>query len=82
MLLQGRYSFVGAQPALEVVAKGQSVTVLDHVHGARSVREEADPMQVHSSSAKSSNYTAGFTPGRPQRQRHCCCHHAFRVFVA
>lgn len=44
--LQGRFSFVGAQPALEVVAKGQTVTVLDHAHGTRSVQHEADPMQV------------------------------------
>ncbi|KAK9830714.1 hypothetical protein WJX74_003977 [Apatococcus lobatus] len=42
----GRFSFVGAQPALEVVAKGQTVTVLDHVHGKRSVQQQADPMQV------------------------------------
>ena len=46
VMAQGRFSFVGAQPALEVVAKDQTVTVLDHVHGERSVQQEADPMQA------------------------------------
>ena len=35
---QGRYSFVGARPSIEVVAKGNSVTVLDHEKGKRLVR--------------------------------------------
>jgi anthranilate synthase component 1 len=43
---QGRYSFVGASPALEVVAKGHKVTLLDHQAGTRKVSEEADPMEV------------------------------------
>ncbi|WIA41823.1 hypothetical protein OEZ86_009153 [Tetradesmus obliquus] len=43
---QGRYSFVGANPALEVVAKGHKVTLLDHQAGSRQVSEESDPMQV------------------------------------
>eukprot|EP00879_Flechtneria_rotunda_P011101 GHRR01011598.1.p1 GENE.GHRR01011598.1~~GHRR01011598.1.p1 ORF type:complete len:369 (+),score=113.06 GHRR01011598.1:125-1231(+) len=42
----GRYSFVGAMPALEVVAKGHQVTVLNHQTGSRHVSEEADPMDV------------------------------------
>jgi anthranilate synthase component 1 len=43
---QGRYSFVGASPALEVVAKGHKVTLLDHQAGSRQVSEEEDPMEV------------------------------------
>jgi hypothetical protein len=43
---QGRYSFVGAMPALEVVAKGSRVTVLNHEAGTRRVTDEADPMDV------------------------------------
>jgi len=42
----GRYSFLGAMPALEVIAKGNKVTVLDHLHGARTVTNEPDPMEV------------------------------------
>lgn len=43
---QGRYSFVGAMPALEVVAKGHQVTVLNHLTGARHVSTESDPLEV------------------------------------
>lgn len=45
----GRYSFLGAMPALEVVAKGNKVTVLDHTHGTRRVSEVPDPLQVRPS---------------------------------
>ena len=44
--VQGRYSFVGAQPALEVVARGHSVTVIDHSTRQRTTTEEDDPMKV------------------------------------
>ena len=37
---------MGAQPALEVIARQGRVTVLDHVKRSRTVREVADPMQV------------------------------------
>ena len=46
---QGRYSFVGAQPSLEVVAQGRAVQVTDHrggSNGAASCQELDDPMQV------------------------------------
>ncbi|GMH40188.1 hypothetical protein BSKO_08092 [Bryopsis sp. KO-2023] len=43
---QGRYSFVGAQPSLEIVATGNRVVVLDHMKGTRTVAEEDDPMEV------------------------------------
>lgn len=43
---QGRYSFVGAAPALEVVSRGQQVHVMDHRRGTRETMEVADPMQA------------------------------------
>jgi hypothetical protein len=43
---QGRYSFVGAQPAMEIISKGHDVTVLNHVQRSRVVSNEADPMNV------------------------------------
>ena len=43
---QGRYSFVGAAPALEVVARGRQVHVMDHRSGARESKVVEDPMQV------------------------------------
>ncbi|GAX76879.1 hypothetical protein CEUSTIGMA_g4325.t1 [Chlamydomonas eustigma] len=43
---QGRYSFVGAMPAMEVIATQGKVVVLDHEAGTRKVTTEADPMQV------------------------------------
>ena len=47
--VQGRYSFVGAQPSMEVIAQGGSVEVVDHwrgQNGATSHQELDDPMQV------------------------------------
>ncbi|CAG9466433.1 unnamed protein product [Pedinophyceae sp. YPF-701] len=43
---QGRYSFIGARPALEVLAHGSRVSILDHVHGTREERTVADPMRI------------------------------------
>ena len=45
-LQQGRYSYVGAQPSLEVVAKEGHVTVLDHHKGTRVVQARA-PRRTH-----------------------------------
>eukprot|EP00898_Chlorokybus_atmophyticus_P001811 jgi/Chlat1/2630/Chrsp178S02470 len=42
----GRYSFVGAHPSIEVVAKGNQVTVLDHYKRTRVRSVEDDPMAV------------------------------------
>ena len=42
----GRYSYVGAQPDMEVIAHGHRVTVLDHLRGERTESEEADPLGV------------------------------------
>lgn len=43
---QGRYSFVGTQPIMEILAEGNRVTVLNHQKGTRTVSEEVDPMEV------------------------------------
>jgi len=44
---QGRYSFVGAHPSLEVVAHGRDVEVLDHQRGCRqSLVDVDDPLQI------------------------------------
>ncbi len=42
----GQHSFLGAQPCLEVVAKGHQVTVIDHRTGESTTTEEADPLSV------------------------------------
>jgi len=42
----GRFSFVGAQPAMEIVAKGNSVTIMDHERGTREEEFTEDPMTV------------------------------------
>lgn len=44
----GRYSMVGAQPAMEIVAKGDLVTVLNHEEGSRVEHIVDDPMTVPS----------------------------------
>ena len=43
---QGRYSFVGAQPAIEVIARGPVVRIVDHVRGRSDETEVADPLLV------------------------------------
>jgi hypothetical protein len=43
---QGRYSFLGSSPALEVVATRSRVVLLDHTAGQRTVTHMEDPMQV------------------------------------
>lgn len=37
---------MGAMPAMEIIAKGNTVTVLDHLSGTRRVTQEEDPMEV------------------------------------
>ena len=41
-----RYSFLGAMPAMEIIATQNKVTFLDHEKGTRSVTHEQDPMKV------------------------------------
>ncbi|GAB2234004.1 hypothetical protein Drorol1_Dr00003239 [Drosera rotundifolia] len=42
----GRYSVVGAQPSMEIVAKENSVTVMDHYEGQKTEEVVDDPMTV------------------------------------
>ncbi|XP_020161840.1 anthranilate synthase alpha subunit 1, chloroplastic [Aegilops tauschii subsp. strangulata] len=42
----GRYSVVGAQPAMEIVAKANQVTVMDHEMRTKEEQYAADPMTV------------------------------------
>lgn len=42
----GRFSFVGAQPAMEIVAKENIVTIMDHEQGTRKEEFVEDPMTV------------------------------------
>ncbi|MHC4273922.1 MAG: hypothetical protein ACYSUR_09685 [Planctomycetota bacterium] len=42
----GRHSFLGSQPVLEVVARGNDVTVVDHAAGTTTTSREADPLAV------------------------------------
>ncbi|XP_010534810.1 PREDICTED: anthranilate synthase alpha subunit 1, chloroplastic isoform X2 [Tarenaya hassleriana] len=42
----GRYSVVGAQPTMEIVAKEKTVTVMDHVRGTLTKEEVEDPMEI------------------------------------
>ncbi|MHC4909445.1 MAG: chorismate-binding protein [Planctomycetota bacterium] len=42
----GRHSFIGAQPSLEICARGHSVEVIDHRTGRRTTHEESDPLAV------------------------------------
>ncbi|KQK12367.1 anthranilate synthase alpha subunit 1, chloroplastic [Brachypodium distachyon] len=42
----GRYSVVGAQPAMEIVAKANQVTVMDHEMKSKKEQYAADPMEI------------------------------------
>ena len=42
----GRYSFLGAQPIVEVIAAGHRVTIEDHRDGSRTEAHAADPLRV------------------------------------
>ncbi|KAE8711922.1 Ethylene-dependent gravitropism-deficient and yellow-green-like 2 isoform 1 [Hibiscus syriacus] len=42
----GRYSVVGAQPTIEVVAKGKKVMVMDHEEGCLTEEVVEDPMSI------------------------------------
>eukprot|EP00889_Picochlorum_renovo_P004845 jgi/Picre1/31875/NNA_007223.t1 len=44
---QGRYSFVGARPQLEIIAKGHHVQILDHGKGTKEEIEDcSDPLEI------------------------------------
>ncbi|KAF3324355.1 anthranilate synthase alpha subunit 1 [Carex littledalei] len=42
----GRYSVVGAQPVVEIVAKEHSVSIVDHEEGQRTEEQVDDPMAI------------------------------------
>ncbi|CAM0877507.1 unnamed protein product [Alopecurus aequalis] len=42
----GRYSVVGAQPAMEIVAKASKVTVMDHEKKSKNEHHASDPMTI------------------------------------
>lgn len=44
----GRYSMLGAQPAIELIAKGELVIVLNHEKGTRTEQIMEDPMEAPS----------------------------------
>lgn len=52
-LLQGRFSVVGSQPAIEVLAKENKVTILDHSSGKIVEKMVEDPMTVPRSISES-----------------------------
>lgn len=44
--LQGRYSVVGAKPTMEIVAKEDKVTIMDHESGHLTEEIVDDPMAI------------------------------------
>src|SRR5262245_38437694 len=42
----GRHSYIGAQPAIEVIARGHEVTIADHRAGRSTTAIERDPLMV------------------------------------
>ncbi len=61
----GRYSFIGAHPIVEVIARQHCVTIFDHRTGSESVQQEDDPLQVPrrlSAAWKSVNSIPGLPP--------------------
>ncbi|KAI3971641.1 hypothetical protein MKW92_049938 [Papaver armeniacum] len=42
----GRYSYVGAQPTMEIVAKETSVTIMDHIKGTKTEKIVENPMEI------------------------------------
>jgi anthranilate synthase component 1 len=44
--MQGRYSVVGAQPTIEIVATENMVTIMDHEEGRRTEEIMDDPTTV------------------------------------
>ncbi|KAF5205906.1 Anthranilate synthase component i-1 [Thalictrum thalictroides] len=42
----GRYSVIGAQPTMEIVAKENFVTIMDHLEGSRTEEIVEDPMGI------------------------------------
>ncbi|XP_055831364.1 anthranilate synthase alpha subunit 2, chloroplastic-like isoform X2 [Solanum dulcamara] len=49
LVFKGRYSLVGAQPSMEIVAKEHNVTILDHQTGKLTQKTVQDPMTIPAS---------------------------------
>ena len=54
----GRYSYLGAQPAMEVIARAHAVTVIDHRAGTTVEMTEDDPLRVPERLAADWTYVA------------------------
>ncbi len=64
----GRYSFLGSQPAIEVIAYGHEVTVIDNLRGTSTTSHEDDPLSVPAripASWQPAGPTPVSGPGRP-----------------
>ena len=74
----GRHSLVGAQPTIEVSARGHEVVVKDHRDGSRTCSVEPDPLEVprrvssgwRVASAPSGRRSESSAAHWPGRQRH------------
>lgn len=45
-MLQGRYSYVGAQPSIEIIANGTAVRIEDRERGTTVRETSGDPMSI------------------------------------
>ncbi|MHC4082829.1 MAG: anthranilate synthase component I [Planctomycetota bacterium] len=62
----GRHSFLGSQPVLEVLARGNDVTVVDHARGTTTTSRESDPLVVPQRLAASWRVVTDGPTGRPE----------------
>ncbi|MHC4414468.1 MAG: anthranilate synthase component I [Planctomycetota bacterium] len=60
----GRYSYLAAQPAVEVVARENAVTVIDHAREDSRTTTEADPLAVPQRLARPWRAAPAVAPGR------------------
>jgi anthranilate synthase component 1 len=61
----GRHSFLGSQPILEVLARGNDVTIVDHVRGTTTTSRETDPLAVPQGLTASWRVVTDGPTGRP-----------------
>ncbi|MHC5008876.1 MAG: anthranilate synthase component I [Planctomycetota bacterium] len=62
----GRHSFLGSQPVLEVLARGNEVTVVDHARGTTETSRPDDPLEVPKRLAASWRVVTDGPTGRPE----------------
>lgn len=60
---QGRYSFVGAQPIIELKVIGQDITIIDHHTGQTAIQQKDDPLEE--ARLLSENWKPVIIPGMP-----------------